>query len=321
MSTSLANLTKNLVGNHPITSQHFKKLGYTDEQIALVFRKGVYPYDYIDSHERFLETELPLFHEFHTNLHGKISQDDYQYAQKVWKTFGCKNLGEYHDLYLKTDVLSLADIWIQLRKMSMEYDGLDPSHYVSLPAYSWDAMLKMTGVKIELFTEMAKHDFIEKAKRKGISMACKRYFKANNPKIGKAFNPSKPTTWISYVDVTNLYGWAMSQFLPIGNYEWVASWEYLLKNPAMQKKYLKKILKTKADAPKGYFLNIKAHFPLKIHDYLSDLPLAVENVAVEKNMLCPYNNELVENIDGGHFSSTKKLVTHLSPRKVYVIHY
>ena len=119
---------------------------------------------------------------------------------------------------------------------------------------------------------MAKHDFIEKAKRGGISMACKRYFKANNPKIGKAFNPSKPTTWISYVDATNLYGWAISQFLPIGNYEWVASQEYLLKNPAMQKKYLEKILKTKADVPKGYFLNIKAHFPLKTHDYLSDLP-------------------------------------------------
>ncbi|CAG8838984.1 24555_t:CDS:1, partial [Cetraspora pellucida] len=58
----------------------------------------------------------------------------------------------------------LADVWTQLRKMSMEYDGLDPSHYVSLLAYSWDAMLKMTGVKIELFTDMAMHDFIEKAK-------------------------------------------------------------------------------------------------------------------------------------------------------------
>src|SRR5271154_6453071 len=321
MSTSLANLTKNLVGNHPITSQHFKKLGYTDEQIALVFRKGVYPYDYIDSHDRFLETDLPLFHEFHTKLHGKISQDDYQYAQKVWKTFGCKNLGEYHDIYLKTDVLSLADVWTQLRKMFIEYDELDPSHYVSLSAYSWDAMLKITGVKIELFTEMAKHDFIEKAKRRGISMACKQYFKANNPKIGKAFNPSKPTTWISYVDATNLYGWAMSQFLPIGNYEWVASREYLLKNPAMQKKYLEKILKTKADASKGYFLNIKAHFPLKTHDYLKDLPPAVENIAVGKNMLCPYNTELVDKMDGGRFSITEKLVPHLGPRKDYVIHY
>jgi len=99
-------------------------------------------------------------------------------------------------------------------------------------------MLKKSGVKIELFTDMSMHDFIEKAKRGGISKACKRYFKANNPKMGQAFNPSKPTSWISYVDANNLYGWAMSQFLPIGNYQWEASWEYLLKNPTMQKKYL-----------------------------------------------------------------------------------
>ena len=102
----------------------------------------------------------------------------------------------------------------------------------------------MTGVRIELFTDMAMHDFTEKAIRGGISMACQRYFKANNPKMGEAYDPSKPTSWISYVDATNLYGHFMSQYLPIGNYQWEASWEYLLKNPAMQKKYLEKILNT-----------------------------------------------------------------------------
>ncbi|CAG8586358.1 10657_t:CDS:2, partial [Cetraspora pellucida] len=298
MNSSLASLTKNLGDNHPITSEHFKKLGYTKDQLDLVYRKGVYPYDYMDSQDRFLETELPPIHEFSTYLHG-----------------------EYHDIYLKTDVLSLADVWTQLRKMSMEYDGLDPSHYVSLPAYSWDAMLKMTGVKIELFTDMAMHDFIEKAKRGGIAMACKRYFKANNPKMGKVFNPSKPTTWISYVDATNLYGWAMSQYLPIGNYKWEVSHKYLEDNSNEQKKYLEKILNTKADAKRGYFLNIKAHFPLKTHDYLSDLPPAVENMAVNKNMLCPHTTELVDNLDSGCFSATEKLVPHLGPREDYVIHY
>src|SRR5271154_2568750 len=105
----------------------------------------------------------------------------------------------------------------------------------------------------------------------------------------------------------------MSQFLPIGNYEWVASWKYLLKNPAMQKKYLEKILKTKANASRGYFLNIKAHFPLMSHDYLSDLPPAVKNVAVGKNWLSSYNAKLVEQLDGKCFSTTKKLVPYFSP--------
>ncbi|CAG8492072.1 6627_t:CDS:2 [Scutellospora calospora] len=321
MNSSLASLTKNLSNNHPITSKHFKKLGYTKDQLDLVYRKGVYPYDYIDSQDRFLETELPPIYKFSTYLYGKISQKDYEHAQKVWKEFNCKTLGEYHDIYLKTDMLSLADVWTQLRKMSMEYNGLDPSHYVSLPAYSWDAMLKMTEVKIELFTDMAMHDFIEKAKRGDIAMACKRYFKANNPKIGKTFNPFKPTTWILYIDATNLYGWAMSQYLPIGNYKWEVSHKYLEDNPNEQKKYLEKILNTKADAKRGYFLNIKAHFPLKTHDYLSDLPPAVENMVVNKNMLCPHTTELVDNLDSRRFSATEKLVPHLGSREDYIIHY
>ncbi|CAG8761153.1 7790_t:CDS:2, partial [Ambispora leptoticha] len=191
MNNSLANLTKNLGTNHPITSQHYKD--FSSKQIALVCRKGVYPYEYIDTHDRFLETELPSIHEFTSNLHG-----------------------EYHDHYLKTDVLNLADVWAQFRKTCIEYYEVDPSHYVSAAALAWDAMLKMTGVNIQLFTDMAKHDFIEKAKRSGIAMACQRYLTANNPKMGEAYNSTKPTTWISYVDTTNLYGWAMSQYLPIG---------------------------------------------------------------------------------------------------------
>ncbi|GBC08876.1 hypothetical protein RclHR1_08450004 [Rhizophagus clarus] len=274
INNSLANLTKNLGNNHPITSQHFKD--FTPGQISLATRKGIYCYNYINFQDRFLETELPPIHEFTTTLKGKISQEDYHHAQKP---------------------LCLC------------------------PSLSWDAMLKKTGVKIELFTDMSMHDFIEKVKRDGISKACKRYFKANNPKMGQAFNLSKPTSWISYVDANNLYGWAMSQFLPIGNYQWEANQEYLLKNPAMQKKYLEKILKTKANAPCRYFLNIKSHFPLKTHDYLRDLPPAVENVAVGKDWLSSYNEELVNNLDGGCFSKTEKLVPHLGLRKDYIIHY
>ncbi|PKK56522.1 hypothetical protein RhiirC2_799832 [Rhizophagus irregularis] len=113
MNSSLASLTKNLGDNYLITSQYFKKLGYTEEQLALRYHKRIYCYDYIDPQDRFLKTELPPIHEFTTTLKGKISQEDYHHAQKAWKTFGCKNLGEYHDLYLKIDVLSLTDVWTE----------------------------------------------------------------------------------------------------------------------------------------------------------------------------------------------------------------
>src|ERR1044072_6432774 len=218
MNSSLANLAKNLGGDMPITKRHFANL--SSKQIDLITRKRVYPYEYIDSHDRFKETKLPPIHKFYGHLNGKIKQTDYEHAQRVWKEFECKNLGEYHDLYLKTDVLLLADIWMKFRKSTMEYYGLDPSHYISAASLSWDAMLKYTGAKIELITDMTMYDFVEKAKRGGIAMAGHRHFKANNPKMGKAFNPSKPTSWISYVDATNLYGWEMSQYFPIGGYKW-----------------------------------------------------------------------------------------------------
>jgi hypothetical protein len=91
---------------------------------------------------------------------------------------------------------------------------------------------------------MAMHDFTEKAKCSSIFMAYQRYFKTNNPKMKKEYNPSKSTSWISYIDATNLYGYSMSKYLPIRNYQWETNRKYLLKNPTMQKKYLEKILNT-----------------------------------------------------------------------------
>ncbi|UZO27485.1 uncharacterized protein OCT59_019678 [Rhizophagus irregularis] len=275
MASSLANLAKNLGTDKPLTKRHF-----SSEHIDLITCNGVYPYEYIDSHDRFKETELPSIHDFHSTLGGKITQDNYKYAQKVWKEFGCKNLGEYHDLYLKTDVLLLTDVWTKFRQTAMHHYGLDPSHYVSAPALSWDGMLKITGVKIELFTNMTMHDFTEKTKRGGITMAGHRLLKTNNSKIGDFFNPSKPTTWISY-------------------------------NPDKQKQILNVILNTKPDATCGYFLNIKAHFPLKTYDYLQDLPPAVDSIAVKKDRLSPYITKLVDNLYGGRFPETEKLVPHL----------
>jgi len=202
----------------------------------------------------------------------------------------------------------------------MQYYKLDPSHYVSTASLSWDAMLKMTGVEIGLFTDIAMHDFTEKAKRGGISIACQRYFKANNPKIGEGFEPTQPISWILYVDANNLYGWAMSQFLPIGKYQWEERRAQLKDNPDRQKQWLNKILNTKSNTHRGYFVNIKAHFPIETHDKL-DLPPAVENVAVKSDWLSFYNKEQIEKLDNNRFTSTEKLIPHLGERDEYVIHY
>ncbi|PKY18201.1 hypothetical protein RhiirB3_490449 [Rhizophagus irregularis] len=125
------------------------------------------------------------------------------------------------------------------------------------------------GIPIEMIVlllrkDMEMHDFAEKARRGGITMACRRYFRANNPKC-KNFYMRSPKTWLSYVDANNLYGWAMSQYLPIGG---------------NNKKVLDTILKKRNDASRGYYVQLECHFPSQTHNYLQDLPPTVENIKV-----------------------------------------
>ena len=159
--------------------------------INLLLQKGVYPYEYMDSFDRFQETELPLIEKFHSSLTDEsISQKDYQHAQKVWKAFSCETLGDYHDLYLKTDVTLLADVFQTFRRTCMNAYKLDPLHYLTAPGLSWDALLKYSNINLELLTDIDMHMFIEKGMRGGISMVSKRHAKANNPHTAD-YDPEK----------------------------------------------------------------------------------------------------------------------------------
>ena len=118
----------------------------------LILRKGVYPYEYIDSLDRFNETQLPPIDKFYSRLTDeKISQKDYEHAQKVWEAFNCRTLGDYYDLYLKTDITLLADVFQTFRKTCMGAYRLDPLHYYTAPGLSWDALLKYTKVDFRTF--------------------------------------------------------------------------------------------------------------------------------------------------------------------------
>ena len=134
-----------------------------------------------------------------------ISDDDYTHAQNVWATFGCKTSGDYSDLYCGTDVLFLADVFETIRKMCLRQYGLDPAHYYTSPGLSWDALLKKTGMELELLTDYDQHLFIERGMRGGISMVSKRHAKANNPLVD-GYDPERPSSYILYLDANNLYG-------------------------------------------------------------------------------------------------------------------
>ena len=163
----------------------------------LLLKKGIYPYEYMDSFERFGETKLPEKEKFYSSLSGQgITDEEYAHAKQVWETFGCRNLGDYHNLYVALDSALLAELFENFRKVCQEKYGLDPAHYYSAPGLSWDALLKKTGVELELLTDMDMHLMIERGMRDGISMASKRYAKANNPRV-EGYDPTQPTNHLS----------------------------------------------------------------------------------------------------------------------------
>ena len=148
---------------------------------------------------------------------GHISIEDYLTCEKTWNKFKMKNMGDYHDHYLKKDVLLLADVFETFIKTCLKYYELDPCHYFSSSGLSWDAMLKMTDVKLE---KIDKYLFIEKGSRGGISYIAKRYAKAKN-KYMNDYDPEKPAIFITYLDKNNLYGWTMSEYLPYREFNWL----------------------------------------------------------------------------------------------------
>ena len=123
-----------------------------------------------------------------------------------------KNIGDYHDLYLKTDVLLLTDVFEKFINRSLEFYNLDPSYHFSSPGLSWDAMLEMTEIKLELISDIDKYYFVEKGLRGGISYISKRFSEANN-KYMKNYDPTKESKYIIDFDANNLYGWGISRYL------------------------------------------------------------------------------------------------------------
>ena len=177
MSSSRDRLVSNLAKDDLIyTSQVFK-----GKRLNLMSQKGVYPYDFMDNFEKFDQTELPTKDQFYSILNDQhITDDEYDHAKKVWKTFKIKTVGEYHDLYLSSDVLLLTDVFENFRKTCMQYYKLDPCHYFTSPGLSSDTKLKMINIKLELMTDIDMYQFIEKGMCGGVSYIENRYGKANN---------------------------------------------------------------------------------------------------------------------------------------------
>ena len=290
MASSLDALVKNLERDKKIETKKgiwkdFRNVSkdLLREKLTLLSKKGVYPYDFMDNINKFKETNLPPKEKFYSKLNDEnITDEDYQHAQNVWKTFNCKNMGDYHDLYLKTDVLLLTDVFEEFRNVCLENYELDPAWYFTSPGLAWDASLKKTGVKLELLTDIDMLQMIEKGTRGGVSMISNRFGKANNKYMGKDFNPEKPSTFIPYLDANNLYGWAMCEPLPVGGFSWADEKEF--------EKW--------ENFP--CILEVDLDYPKELHDLHNDLPLAPERIIV---------------------NNVEKLIPTLNKKEKYVIHH
>ena len=218
-------------------------------------------------------------------------------------------MGDYHDLYLKSDVLLLAAVFENFRKTCLQYYKLDPCHYFTSPGLSWDSMLKMTNIKLELMTDIDMFQFIEKGMRGGISYIANRYGKANN-KYMKTYDEKAPSKYIMYLDANNLYGWAMSQYLPTGGFKW------------LKQKQIDKIdlAKYKEDSKKGLILEVDLEYPSELHSSHNTYPLGPEKVKVSRDMLSDYCKTIADkyNISTG---LVNKLIPTLCDKEKYVLHY
>ena len=219
-----------LVGN--MDREDFKHTSkyFSGDKLDPMLRKGVYPYEYMTGADKLAETELPPKESFRSMLEAgemigsdiemkpkSITDEEYAHAQNVFNTFECKNLADYTELYCKSDVLLLADVWETFVDVCFEKYKLNPSHYITAPSLAMDAMLKMTSVELELLTDINMYLFFEDGIRGGISTIMGRYAKANN-KYMDDYNSDAPSSYIQYLDANNLYGWAMSQHLPVGKF-------------------------------------------------------------------------------------------------------
>ena len=241
----------------------------------------------MNSFERFNAEKLPAKKHFYSSIkNGKISDDgkisdghidtnDYLTCKKTWDKFEMKNVGDYHDHYLKKDVLLLADIYEKFIDTCLKYYGLDPCHYFSAPGLSWDAMLKMTGIELEKISDIDKHLFIEKRLRGRISYIAKRHSKANN-EYCLDYDKNKPSTFISYLDMNNLYGWSVNEYLPYCRFEWLKNIDKF------------DIMSISDKSPIGHFLEVDLEYPEELNELHNDFPLAPEKYTVSNDMLSKY---------------------------------
>ncbi|XP_041985987.1 uncharacterized protein LOC121738160 [Aricia agestis] len=289
LGTSLSKLSETL---KPEMFKNLQNHFPDEDEFQLLTRKGIYPYEYMNSWKRYDEKSLPPKECFYSSLTDHdISDEDYQHACLIWSTFQIKDLGSYTDLYLKTDVLLLADIFENFRQTCKQHYQLDPAFYLTAPSLSFDAMLLKTGIQLELIDDLSMVRMLQSGIRGGVCLCSHRHAKANNPYL-ENYKPSESPSYVTYIDCNNLYGYSMCQYLPLSDFRFLNEQEINKLN----------VTEIPIDAECGYILEVDLQYPKHLHNLHNDLPFCSEKCIPP----------------GG---KTFKLVPNLYDKFKYVIHY
>ena len=246
---------------------------FPKDKLEILKRKDAYPYEWVDSYRKFIYPKLPPKESFYSSIDdekrgkgdGHIYNNQYSYLKNIWQEFGFKTFRDFHNHYLKKDVLLLADVFEKFVSTSLKYYNLDPCHYFSAPGLSWDGMLKMSKIESEKISNADMYLSIEKGMRGGIGYINKRFSKANN-KYCPDNDRTKPEKYITYLDMNNLYEYAMSEYLPYSGLKWVE----------VNNETINRVLNKSDNSLHGYFLEVDLDYPEELHDYHKDYPMAPE---------------------------------------------
>ena len=250
----------------------------------MLLRKVIYQYEYIVSWERFDKISLPDKEAFYSSLNMEgITSVDYRHAKRVYKEFKSKNQGNYHDLFVQSETLLLADVIERFRNKCIEIYELDPAQFLSAPGLAWQACLKNTGVNLELLTDIDMLLMVEKGIRGGICKAIHRYAKVNNKDM-KSYDKKIESSYLMYLEANNLYGWAISQKPPANGFEWVK------KLSKFDERFIKNY---DENSDKGYFLEVVVKYPKNLFGLHSDLPFLPERKKIGKcnQLACNFHDK------------------------------
>ena len=287
------------------------KIADKDIQINFLLNKNPYPYEYAQSLCDYDAPGLPEQDAFFNSMKNEhISDDEYDYAQRVFRLFNCNTFKDYHLLYLKVDCTLLADVFQRLRSLCIETCALDPAYYVSSPQLSYDCLLKSSGIRLECLYDMSMIDLFHDSIRGGISMVCKRYARANNKYLDD-FDPTKPSSFILKTDCVNLYGFAMKSKLPYAGFKWLSADEIRQLDVA----YID------TDGSIGYVFEVDLDYPVSLHDITGSYPLAPETLTVREEYLSPSSLEMKKKLSLPKQNNViKKLVPNVWHKRKYVTH-